>query len=127
MELLNEKDIPYGFKYPETLKKIAVLGLVNLCPWWILDKERTKRLIPIIQRSYPKRKLIPFAIRQDNDDTACFEIGKEENVQIIHLGATDGWEQCETYKDCLEWLKNVLEDLRDVDLNDCIMGLNQWR
>ena len=127
MELLNEKDLRYQFKYPESIKKVVVLGFVNLCPWWILDSEWSKKFSPIVQSAYPKRKLIPFATRQDNDDTACFEVDKGEEVQIIHVGASVGWEQRGVYPDFAEWLKAVLEDTKDADLDDCIRGLKKWR
>ena len=31
--------------------------------------------------------------RVDNDDTACFEIGKGSKVQLIHDFASEGFEQ----------------------------------
>lgn len=46
-----------------------------------------------MKERYPNRKLIPFAKRTDNDDTACFEIGKEGTIQLIHDFATEGFEQ----------------------------------
>ena len=46
-----------------------------------------------MKKRYPNRKLIPFAKRVDNDDTACFEIGKGSKVQLIHDFASEGFEQ----------------------------------
>lgn len=37
--------------------------------------------------------VIPFARRDDNDDIACFEVGKGKSVQIIHDFASEGFEQ----------------------------------
>lgn len=42
--------------------------------------------------SHPNRCLIPFAKRDDNDDIACFELGKGESVIIIHDFASHGFE-----------------------------------
>ena len=49
----------------------------------------------------PKQKVIPFAKRGDCDDTACFEIGKSNKVQLIHDFATEGWEQRKEFNDFL--------------------------
>ena len=51
-----------------------------------------------MQVRYPKRILIPFARRGDNDDVACFELNKGDEVQIIHDFASGGYEQRNTYK-----------------------------
>lgn len=50
-----------------------------------------------LQQRYPHRKLIPFARREDNDDIACFEVGKKDNVQIIHDFSSEGYEQKKQY------------------------------
>lgn len=123
MQLLNEKEINYDFNYPESIKKVVSLGIVNLCPWWIMDHEQAKNLFLVIKKLYPKRRLIPFATRQDNDDVACFEEGKGEEVQIIHIGASEGWEQVEVYHNVYDWLKSAIDAMREVNLSDCLNGL----
>jgi hypothetical protein len=121
MDLMEKKDLPYGFEYPESIKKVAVLGLVNICPWSILDAERAKVRLNGLKSRYPNRKLIPFAERQDNDDIACFELGKGEEVQQIHDFAVPGWEQIEVLKDFIEWFKLALDDMNYWgELIDCI-------
>ena len=127
MEFLNEKELPYSFHYPDSLKKSWVLNLVNFCPWWMLDRDGMILHLSLLRKEYPKRKLIPFAMRQDNDDIACFEVGKGETVLIIHLGASEGWEQQRTYPDFEEWLKVVIEDMRDATVEDCIHFLPEIR
>jgi len=123
MELLKENELPYGFKYPESIKKACALGLVNICPWSVMDTKRVKVCLDGLKLRYPNRKLIPFAERQDNDDIACFEMGKGEEVQWVHDFASVGWEQCGVYMDFYEWFKSILEDVREVDLVDCIESL----
>lgn len=79
------------FQYPESFKKIVDLNLVDLDIWYLLDSEWAESLYKGLQDRYPTRKLIPFAKRGDCDDTACFEIGKGNKVQLIHdFSAEDG-------------------------------------
>lgn len=121
MELLNEKDLPCLFQYPESFKKATVLGLVNLCPWSIMDAQRVKFRLEGLKLRYPNRQLIPFAERQDNDDIVCFEAGRGEEVQQIHDFAAPGWEQVKIFKDFIEWFKHALDDMNFWgELIDCI-------
>ncbi|EPY2281134.1 hypothetical protein ACXAT1_002048 [Clostridium sporogenes] len=48
--------------------------------WYIMDEERVLNRLKGVTERYPNRKLIPFARRDDNDDIACFEVGKGEKV-----------------------------------------------
>ena len=72
------------FQYPESFKKCIELNLVDFDIWYLLDSEWALSLYEGLQERYPSRKLIPFAKRGDCDDTACFEIGKGNKVQLIH-------------------------------------------
>ncbi|MCL2797237.1 MAG: hypothetical protein FWD58_04205 [Firmicutes bacterium] len=124
MELLNEKDLPYDFRYPESFKKAVVLGLTNLCPWNIMDANRVKIRLEGLKMRYPKRKLIPFAERQDNDDIACFEADKGEEVQSVHDFASSGWEQNGTFMNFIEWFKTAFDEMNLWgELIDCIESL----
>jgi len=112
MELLDEKDLPYGFRYPDSIKKAVALGLINICPWSILDAKGVKIRLDGLKTRYPNRKLIPFAERQDNDDVACFEADKGYEVQRIHDFASIGWEQLQgTNENFIEWFKSALDDM----------------
>lgn len=57
------------------------------------ESEQATNIYSGMKKRYPNRKLIPFAKRVDNDDTACFEIGKGSKVQLIHDFASEGFEQ----------------------------------
>ena len=70
----------------------------------------SNRLKGVTER-YPNRKLIPFARRDDNDDIACFEVGKGEKVQIIHDFASEGYEQRNEYNDFWDWLKDAIDEM----------------
>ena len=59
------------------------LGLTNIEPWWIIDGDRLRNRFAGLRERYRERSLVPFAIRQDNDDVACWDtiVG---NVAIVH-------------------------------------------
>ena len=80
------------FEYPKSFEKIVELNLVDFDIWYLLDSDWAAKLYQGLQTRYPNRKLIPFAKRSDYDDTACFEIGKGDTVQLIHDFAGPGWE-----------------------------------
>ena len=64
---------------------------------------------------YPQRKLIPFARRDDGDDIACFEVGKENRVQIIHDFASAGYEQRKEYECFWDWFRDAVEEMINKD------------
>lgn len=99
------------FCYPESFVKVMDLNLVDFDLWYFMSEDmEIKRLNGLIER-YPKRKLIPFAKRDDCDDIACFEIGQGEKVQIIHDYSMEGYEQKRTYNDFWEWLKDAINEM----------------
>jgi hypothetical protein len=73
-----------NFEYPESYVKLIELGLVDFDIWFLMEKEQALSIYNGMQKRYPKRKLIPFTKRADNNDTACFEIGKGNKIQVIH-------------------------------------------
>ena len=88
-----------GFDYPPAFDKLITLGLVQLEPWWVMKKSHAAAIMRQTSSLYPKRRLIPFAQRDDCDDMACFEYGFGGQVQLIHSWASEGWEQRKTYPD----------------------------
>ncbi len=88
--LLEEKELPKGFRYPSEFLTVIKQGLLDFDPWIIITGDRLKTRYSGIKQRYPKRELIPFAKREDNDDLACFEKGK--GVVIIHDFASPGYE-----------------------------------
>jgi len=114
--LLEEGKLPYGFMYPDSIKKAIKYDLVNLCPWTILERSFAEFMLDGIQSRYPTKKYIPFASRQDNDDFACFVGGQGEEVQIIHDFASPGWEAYgNKYQDFWEWFKVAIDDMIEGD------------
>lgn len=101
------------YKYPEGYKKLVELGLVDFDIWYLIESEQATRRYYDLKKRFPKRQLIPFARRDDSDDIACFEIGQENKVHIIHDFTTEGFEQREVYQDIWEWLVFVINKMRE--------------
>jgi len=99
-----------GFQYPASFLKAIDLNLVNFL-WYVMDGDQVVSRIEGLKRRYPARRLIPFARRDDNDDIACFEIGKGEKVEIIHDFASAGYEQRNEYDDFWKWLEVAVKEM----------------
>lgn len=115
IELLNENELPDDFTYPDSIKRIVELGLVDLDVWCFMLKEHTLIRLQGLKERYPNRNLIPFARRGDNDDIACFEIGQGEKVYIIHDFASSGYEQREIFNCVWDWFKYAIDIMIDYD------------
>lgn len=117
IELLKQREIPFTFCYPDSVLKIVELGLTNICPWTILGRDGILLKMKGLESRYSTRRLLPFAICQYNDDVACFEEGKGEEVQIIHDFAAEGWEQRggRTYPNFWAWFKMAIDEMIEFD------------
>ena len=62
-----------------------------------------------LRKQYPDRKLILFAIRQDNDDVACWDI-EQGNVAVVHDFASTGWERRAEFAGFYDWFRQAVED-----------------
>ena len=112
MEYFKIESFYKDFQYPEEFIKIMELDLLNFDLWVVYDNKEffDVRIKGLIER-YPNRKLIPFAKREDCDDIACFEIGKEGTVQIIHDFSSEGYEQRKEYKSFWDWFRDAIEEM----------------
>ncbi|NCP52579.1 MAG: hypothetical protein GW827_13095 [Flavobacteriales bacterium] len=96
--------------------KLLKLELINFRPWKILPIEEGLDYAKDLKKRYPKRDLLPFSMRTDCDDVACWDSSKEEGkVFIIHDFASEGWEQQGEFKDFDEWFANALDDMFSFD------------
>jgi hypothetical protein len=110
-DLLSVDDLPDGFDYPPEFVRVVELGLTDLEPWWIVEGEQLRRGHAMLAKSYPSRRLVWFARRQDNDDWACWDLDHGD-VAIVHVGASPGWEQRgPRFPDFNAWLRQAIEDL----------------
>lgn len=113
-DLLTTDDLPDGFMYPPQFVRVVELGLTNFEPWWIIDGDRLRKLFAGLRRRYPERSLVPFAVRQDNDDRACWDTDVG-NLVIVHDFASPGWEQRSEFDDFYGWFRQAVEDFIEFD------------
>lgn len=102
------------FSYPQTLKDLVSEGRVDFGVWYLMKDDKTVRRFQGLQKRYPRRRLYPFARRDDNDDIACFENDDNSLVHIIHDFAGIGWEQKEVFPTIDSWLAYI----EDANLQD---------
>lgn len=114
-KLLDQNELPVGFSYPTEFIRIVEQGLLDFDPWIILGNDRLRTRYEGIKQRYPKRELIPFARREDNDDIACWEVNKGGRVIIIHDFASEGYENVKELDDFWCWLRNALEATIEYD------------
>lgn len=111
MELYNVQEIYNNYEYPAEFIRIIDLNLIDFDLWYLMTKEQVAIRIKGLKKRYPNRQLIPFARRDDGDDIACFEVGKEDRVQIIHDFAGVGYEQRKEYSCFWDWFREAIEEM----------------
>lgn len=120
MDIFNINTVYKDYFYPEEYIKIIDLNLVDMSVWYLMEKEQVEVRINGLRNRYPKRKLVPFAKRDDRDDIACFEVGKGNKVQIIHDFASDGYEQRIEYESFWDWFRDAIEEMIQKEIEeDC--------
>jgi hypothetical protein len=107
--LIAEDQLPPGFEYPREFLRIVELGLTNLEPWWVIEGDLLLERYRDLAKRYPAHTFVPFAIRVDCDDVACWDVGG--GVVIVHDFASEGREVRARYRDTYQWLKQAIEDL----------------
>lgn len=115
MDVLGQDELPPGMRYPGAFLRLVGRGLTQFEPWWVLDGEHLRNHLRGLKERYPKRTLIPFARREDNDDIACWEDGRGDQVVIIHDYAEIGREERRLYPSFYDWLRQALEDMIEFD------------
>jgi hypothetical protein len=97
-----------NFKYQKILER----GLINFRPWKFLSLEKSSDYSLDLSLRYPKRKLIPFAIRTDCDDVACWDLSKNnDKIYIIHDFASEGWEEQQVFENFDECFLLIINDM----------------
>lgn len=113
---IPENEVPAGFVYPEEYRTYVSGNVQDITPWHFMYVGLIKTINTGLASRYPQRKLVPFAKRQDNDDTACFDAAinsGNSKVLIIHDFASPGWELNEELPSFKEWLKLASEDANE--------------
>jgi len=70
-QLLTKSEFPEWFNYPQEFLRIVDQDLLDFDPWIILQGERFRIRFHGMKEIFPKRELVPFVRREDNDDVAC--------------------------------------------------------
>jgi hypothetical protein len=109
-DLLTIADLPEGFDYPAQFVRVVELGLTQFEPWWVIEGDILRDRHRGLKSRYPDRHLVPFAVRQDRDDVACFDVDSNK-VVIIHDFTDPGWENRASLGGFNEWLRQAIEDL----------------
>ena len=112
-ELLTIEELPTGFEYPKLFVRVVELGLTSLEPWWVLNGDVLRRRFVGLRNRYPKRTLVPFAGRQDNDDVACWDGDSSSGVFVVHDFASPGWEDTARFDTFEAWFRAAIEDFID--------------
>lgn len=97
---------PDWLVYPEGLIEMVKSERTKLVPWHLYKADGAMKTHSRF-KSHLGRDLIPFAVRQDREDWACFEKGKGEAVMIIHDNTEPGWEDQENYPTFADWLREA--------------------
>ena len=101
---------PAWFCYPDEFVRVAETGLTDLRPWKLLDAPYVLSRMNGLKERYPDRDLVPFALRIDCDDVACWERDSSRKVVIIHDFASPGWEQQAVFESFWDWFRSAIED-----------------
>gem|GEM_PF-3622006 len=71
---------------------------------------------------YPGRALVPFAVRTDRDDVACWDLDRGPRaISVIDDFDTPGDEQLESFDEFNDWLRQAIEDLIDYEYDSGIL------
>lgn len=115
MDVLNQRELPPGMRYPGAFLRLVERGLTRFEPWWVLEGAHLRNHLTGLRERYPSRILVPFARREDKDDVACWEDGRGDQVIIIHDFAERGREERHVYPSFYDWLRQALEDMIEFD------------
>jgi hypothetical protein len=110
IELLRPEDLDVDVAYPEGIGRVLAHGLVDLTPWHMMDRELAKQRVRGLRERY-RRKYVPFARRQDNDDIACIDPERPGRVVIVHDFASEGYELRQEFESFWDWFRAAVEDM----------------
>ncbi len=115
IKLIDKKDLPHNFSYPQEFLRIIKQNLIDFDPWTILEGDQLTTRYRGLKQRYPKKVLVPLARREDNDDVACIDIAAPGKVIIIHDFSSIGYENRKIFADFWSWFRAVIEDMIDYE------------
>ena len=110
LTLLPDPEKPSWFSYPDAFRRFAESGISRFPPWRLLEPEHVLGRMNGLRERFPGRTLLPFALRLDCDDVACWERDRGQAVVIIHDFADPGWEQVGEFENFWDWFRSAVED-----------------
>jgi hypothetical protein len=113
--LIAANEVPDWFTYPHSFIRIIDSGLAVFKPWRILKQPDLSSRMHGLAERFPDRHLVPFAVRLDCDDVACWEQGEMPRVVIVHDFASPGWERRKGFDDVVQWFRAAIADFIEFD------------
>jgi len=110
MKTLDPADLDVQVQLPEGLLRIVDQGIVDLTPWHVMPRDLVLKRLHGLRQRY-SRKYVPFARRQDNDDLACIDPERPQEIIVVHDFASEGSEQRERFDSFWAWFRSAVEEM----------------
>lgn len=99
-------------EYPLEYEYFLSNNIIHFKPWEVISGDRMNLKQKGLNERFPNANLIPFAVRTDCDDVACFDLNtSEKQVIIIHDYSSVGWERRAIYNTFWDWFRQAVEDM----------------
>ena len=109
-KLFEPSDLDVPVKLPGGLLRIVNQNLVDLTPWHVMPRDLAVKRLHGLRQRY-SRKYVPFARRQDNDDLACIDPARPEEIVIVHDFASEGTELRKRFDSFWDWFRAAVEEM----------------
>jgi hypothetical protein len=109
-KMIDVKNIDVQVNLPAGLLRIVEQNLVDLTPWQVMPREMAAKRLEGLRQRYA-RKYVPFARRMDNDDLACLDPERPEEIVIVHDFASEGFEQRRRFDTFWDWFRAAIEEM----------------
>ena len=103
-------DLDVQVKLPDGLLRIVNQNLVDLAPWHVMPRDLAVKRLRGLRQRY-SCKYVPFARRQDNDDLACIDPARPDEVVIVHDFASEGTELRQRFDSFWTWFRAAVEEM----------------
>lgn len=113
--LLKGGECPDWFAYPKEFEDTVSHGIIDLEPWIILTGVRLRDMHSWINKLYPNKSIVPFALKRDTEDLACWIRGGGGDVIVIRDYPTKIWNELH-YTCFWDWLRVAVEDFIEHNL-----------
>lgn len=109
-KVFEPSDLDVQVKLPDGLSRILNQNLVDLTPWHVMPRDLALKRLHGLRQRY-SCKYVPFAYRQDNDDLACIDPARPEEIVIVHDFASEGTELRKRFDSFWDWFRAVVEEM----------------